>query len=236
MRCPSEVFTIIKSGNIGPAMLASRDLFRIRPEQTGRGYSSKLSTGCQTALSRALIVIADQQFGQFKFQGISDLEFRNCYQFFNAVRDEAPVSLPIFREHVMEFYPKGLSYICYPQLLASIEPQETSGILHSIWGRGLDTYFSDAGEVFGELKVPYKEPLTLGEFSVYRLRMGHRTAADIMQEEILTLLQRALGLQARLLSLAGSDDSVLHLIHNLATFGCMADLEKFCREAPKSLS
>ncbi len=233
MRCPSGVFDIIKSGNTQAAILASRELFRVSPERTGATY---LSTACMNAISGALIKITDQQFGLFRFQGVSDTEFRNCYRFFNAVRDESPVSLPVLREHVMGFYPRGLSYIYYPQLLRAEEPHESSDLLHAVWESGLGAYYQDTGEIFGPMKVPYREPLTVGEFSVYRLRMGHGTVSDIMHIETLALLKEALGLQSRLLSFRANGEAEIHLIHNLSTFGYSADLEEFCREASKILS
>jgi len=232
MRCPSGVFDIIKSGNVSAALLASRELFRVSPERTGATY---LSTACMNAISGALIKITDQQFGHFKFQGISDAEFRNCYQFFNAVRDESPVSLPVLKEHMEGFYPRGLSYIYYPQLLSTEEPHESSDLLHTVWGSGLGAYYQDTGEIFGPMKVPYRDPLTVGEFSVYRLRMGHGTVSDIMHIETLALLKEALGLQSRLLSF-GVGDEEINVFCNLATFGSMDDLAEFCREASERLS
>ena len=217
---------------ISNVIMNCRSLFRVTYDPDKMEYRSSLPVEGQMACSNILTSVIDRQIiGNFSNLKID--QYKGCFMFFRAVTDEMPVSLRAFRVGILAHYNAWLSPIYYPQLVSSTTAETVHPILKEIRDRGLVDYYGPSYDFYGQGKVPYLNPLTLGEFAAYRLIMGHRTIQDLIHLDTLAMLQRALVIHGSILPLAHGDEILTHLIHNLATFATEADLEKFCAEAAR---
>ena len=210
-----------------------RSMFHVvEDSQTGE-WTSKLPTEAQSAYSSILTSIIDRHIIG-NFQNITSNQYKGCFLFFKTVRDEMPVSLSVLRDGILAHYDTWLSPICYPQLTEATSAETVHSVLKEIQKRKVVDYYDRSYDLYGRRKVPYSDIMTLGEFAAYRLIMSHGTIQDLIHPDTLAVLQRALVIHRSVVPFASGDETLTHLIHNLATFRTNEDLEGFCADVVRT--
>jgi hypothetical protein len=195
------------------------------------GMLDRISKEVHSVFCRDVIMKSmDAQLSHRDTLNITPVQFQNYFSFFKYVREEAPPSLPALRTAVLEYLEqddKGLAYINYPQLAKSETPEKVNRVLNDISRRNLGEYFADEGKVYGELKTPYHDPMTLGEFSLYRFRMGHGVVQDLMNISTLGRIQTALDLLMKVVPVSEDNVALSQPINEFAAFKKAWEIDSF---------
>lgn len=186
-------------------------------------------SSAQSVHSKILIRAIDQEIGgdYFNVVDVTSNQYKSFFMFFNAVRDESPSTMPVFRAGILDHYETWLSSISYPQLVRATSAETVHHILEDIRDRGLADYYDHSHNFYGPEKTPHRDCLTLGEFAAYRLRMGHGVIGDFVGLEILGKFSEALDFLKGIVPVDQEDTEMTTGILNLVTSRTIDNVESY---------
>ncbi len=117
---------------------------------------------------------------------------------------------------------KMLSFTRIPALQEAETIHDIVRVVSDIERHKLEKHIIDNGQIYGHMKMPTEEPLSLSEFAIYRLRSAHGSLEEMKDTHLLDLMESCLPIQKTLVDIIrlhlGYAEMETHLITDISTF------------------